>query len=885
MSWSDHILDFVDRGDTLGAIETATAYHLGTAEGNQDGLPVDPPSRKRMTGQRLQELMTASVRHAFSPDRFKDGTHRTKDNRGVDRTDLFRGLVPICVHGCIALGSFDFIFEELFESYDENGIARIFLEELEPFLLDDHITSIPPWITQRLIALHEEHDEFGKAEALVWHLDPMSLDINQAIRLCKQRKLWDALIYVYTRALKDYVSPIVELLGLVREVQRLRISTARHGLDAEAEAKLEDLAPNAYKIFPYIAATLSGQAFPSQKALPAAEASSAKAEIYAFLFDGRSRLWPSGPEGKLVLTAEEEGGLEPTYPYLRLLLRFDPEALLHTLDIAFEDSYLNDDNQGMGRLVIVKILLEMLANPHLSSADATFIRIFIARNVPKYPQFIRIPPSSLHNVLIGLAVDPDPDTREDRQLAAECLLSSYTPHEGDKLLQTFEEAGFYRILRHWRWQEKQWVPLVKTYFDDPEITTTRMFSNLNEVLGAARNKTQLPTEVVQVILDALPQLLEKDVVQTALMMDKYLSNDHHEALKALKSTPTLQFRYLRSLLQPQLSEMDGTGARLTKRPSKKVDETSKQLFFSLLCRFDPAGVAGALETLPTDTTDWTRVVPVLKENRVHDAVLWALDVQGKDGEVFDALAGAYESEARELSRLLNEDTASGDGVNAGEPHGNFEDVIERLQRTGSMGIRLCEKASLAPSDGVSPQWRWLQLLRSQVYAIQAVFTGAEAGERSPSDLLVVKKLRALVHESLNSLLLHASSQRISFPRLFKELVTSTAEHDSITSPNSKALYAEFRLILTGMLETYRHDGELLKTTNALISRDLFDTIENWTRMRASGWRASLPACGKCGESLLNAKVELPAEGDDECASAPTLRVHGSGQIYHVQCVS
>ena len=829
--------------------------------------------------------MAASVRYAFSPDRFKDDTHRTKDNRGVDRTDLFRGLLPICVHGCVALGSFDFIFEELFESYDENGIARIFLEELEPFLLDGHITSIPPWITQRLITLHEEHEEFDKAEALVWHLDPMSLDINQAIRLCKKRKLWDALIYVYTRALKDYISPIVELLGLVREVQKLRILTARHGLGAEAEARLEDLAPNAYKIFPYLAATLSGQAFPSQNALPAAEASSAKADIYPFLFDGRSRLWPSGPEGKLVLTAEEEGGVEPTYPYLRLLLRFDPESLLHTLDIAFEDSYLNDDNQGMGRLVIIKILLEMLATPHLSSADATFIRIFIARNVPKYPQFIQMPPSSLHSVLVGLAMDTDPDTREDRQLAAEYLLSSYTPHEGDKLLQTFEEAGFYRILRHWRWQEKQWVPLVKTYFDDPEITTVNMFSSLNEVLAAARNKTQLPVEVVQVVLDAIPQLLEIDVVQTALMMDKYLANEHHEALKALESTPTLQFRYLRSLLQPQLVEMDGTGARLTKRPSKKVDETSKQLFFSLLCRFDPAGVASALETLPTDTTDWTRVVPVLKENRVYDAVLWALDMQGKDEEVFDALTEAYESEASELSRLLDEDLAFGDGINEGEARGKLEDVIERLQRTGRMGVQLCEKVNSTPNKGVSPQSKWLQLLRSQVDAIQTVFAGIKDGEMAPSVSLVVKQLRTSVHESLNSLLLHASSQHISFPRLFKELVTSTAQQDLITPSNTKALYAEFRLILTGMLETYRHDGELLRTTNALISRDLFDTIEDWTRRRASGWRASLPSCGRCGESLLNAKVDLPPVGDEECASALDLRVHGSGQVYHVRCVS
>ena len=296
-------------------------------------------------------------------------------------------------------------------------------------------------------------------------------------------------------------------------------------------------------------------------------------------------------------------------------------------------------------------------------------------------------------------------------------------------------------------------------------------------------------------------------------------------------------------------------------------------------------MAGALETLPTDTTNWTRVVPVLKENHVYDAVLWALDVQGKDGEVFDSLAEAYEDEATELSRLLNEDTGSCGGVDESEPHENIETVIERLQRAGRMGIRLCEKASLAPSESVSPQSKWLQLLRSQVYAIQTVFAGVESSERASSVFPVVKQLRTLVHESLNSLLLHASSQHISFPLLFKELLTSTTEHGSMTPSNSKALYAEFQLILTGMLETYRHDGELLKTTNALISRDLFDTIDDWTRKRASGWRASLPVCGKCGESLLNAKVDLPAVEDGEGMSTPALRIHGSGQVYHVRCVS
>jgi hypothetical protein len=60
-----------------------------------------------------------------------------------------------------------------------------------------------------------------------------------------------------------------------------------------------------------------------------------------------------------------------------------------------------------------------------------------------YPHFIQISPSTLHDILISLAEYPGESTREDRQLAAEYLLSVYTPHEGQRMQWIFKEAGFY----------------------------------------------------------------------------------------------------------------------------------------------------------------------------------------------------------------------------------------------------------------------------------------------------------------------------------------------------------------------------------------------------------------------------------------------------------
>ncbi|KAL1693522.1 hypothetical protein GGG16DRAFT_110960 [Schizophyllum commune] len=48
-------------------------------------------------------------------------------------------LVRACARACIGLDDFDFIFEDLFGHYDDAGIRRIFLRELEPFLLEGEI--------------------------------------------------------------------------------------------------------------------------------------------------------------------------------------------------------------------------------------------------------------------------------------------------------------------------------------------------------------------------------------------------------------------------------------------------------------------------------------------------------------------------------------------------------------------------------------------------------------------------------------------------------------------------------------------------------------------------------------------------------------------------
>lgn len=869
------------------------------------GLPDDPVALRILVGQRIRDLMTASARYAFAEDRMSDSTHVTPDGRGVDRTSLFEGLTTVCVKACVALNDFEFLFEDLFEYYQNAGIAPIFLNQLEPHVLDGTIRSIPPRVTQCLIAMHDDQGDLDKAERVIWHIDPDCLDINQAITLCRKNDLYDALIYVYTRSLRDFVAPLVDLLGLIRQIQqhrrarRLHLSSSDNASSTASTQSLENKTPDAYKIYTYLADILSGLTYPSQMPMPPDEALQAKNDIYDFLFLGRSYVWAVGDSRKLILTSDEEGGVEPTFPYVRLLLRFDAEAFLHAMDMAFEDAYFNDERPGVSRLMVVRILLEILSSPGLSPTDLTMLNIFIARNVPKYPQSIHvyIPPSTLHGVLVDLAADTDQSTREDRQLAAEYLLSVYIPHDSEHIVALFEDAGFYRILRSWYRQEHKWGPLILTYLRDPDVDPAEVFESLDEVLTTASrtHNGTLPEDVLAAIMDAIPQLLDTGVAETAFLIDKHAGSSHSHVLESMGDASShRQFAYLRCLVEPGTLSDEVYWVEPSIRrppPSRKLDRDSKELYVRLLCKYDSAGVIRCLSSLDNGYLEWDKVISICEHNGVNEAVVWSLDKHGNATGAFDKLKEVGMRLSSQLGEHLVSEHSSPENAL------KIQGLIDELKALGGIGLRLCcEHSDAGVLANSAVEDMWFSLLSSQIDAVQAVsgFCTSDAGDDDPvamQEHRILGSLRTLVQETFTSLMAIGSSSALSFPRLFKRLVDSA----SSSRPSSRSSYSEFRLILTGMLESYRGEGDLLLITNRLVERDLFTTVEDLARRRLHGSRIRNAFCSTCksslqGHQLLKSTHATSIRDDVMSKEISGVAVEGwviqlaSGLAYHRNCL-
>lgn len=872
-------MSFVQDGDFLNAIELARSYYVGEAPGNKNGLPDDIDLRKELVGGKMRDLLVASARYAFSEDRMTDGTHASLDGRGVDRTPLFEGLVAVACRACVALDDLEFLFEDLFQHYDDTGITKIYLQQLEPFILSNEIRFVPPRVTQRLVALHEEEGRPNYAERIIWHIDPACLDINQAINLCQRYDLYDALIYIYTQALHDYVAPIVELLGLIRKVRRYRkYQGSAHAGDIETrnDAVMEPVIMNACKVYPYLSNTLSGISYPSEQPLTADETSRAKEDIYKFIFSGRSDVWPTGEGGELVLTSDESGGVEPTYPYTRQLLRFDAELFLHSLDIAFED--LGDDTQRSRRLAIIGILLEIISSGDLQPSDVTFVNIFVARNVSKYEHYLSIAPSTLHRILVGLAEDPDPSTREDRQLAAEHLLSVYTPRDSGLIIDLFTTAGFYRILQTRLRREKQWVPLLSAYLADPDIHSLELFHNVDGILAESTGTGQgsLPPELLDIISSALPRLLRANLTNTAILVDKYTPDLHELALQNLdEDADRHRFLYLRHLLgPPNQDDNDENIEHLASGPSYRLPSRLRQLYVSLQCRYHPEQLIDVLRYLPLDFLDWEYVQGTCEANEVYYAIVWATNRQGDPKK---ALKQAARYQKRLTLKMVQDLALASRNTN------DIRHDIQSLQSIAQTGISICLEHSHNTSENdVSLEDIWFQLLSSQINCVQVL-----SGYRSDSEGVmdnnnvqehVLTILRALVQTTFTSFVSISASRAVSFPHLFKRLVNSA-------STPTGTQYTEFRIILTGMLESYRSDGDMLVITKHLVDRDLFEAVSDVARERARGWAPNGVVCTFCQNPLRKqpqSDYSNPNTWDQN--SVHEVIVSRTGSLYHSRCL-
>ena len=864
-NWADRLLALMEEGNFIGAIQLATSYYKGEGDKVTVALPEDDTSRHKLVQEKLSEMMSASLKYAF-------GKNKDAKPGRAEQVQL-EELATACIAACVSMDDMDFLFEDAYAWYQDSDSESIFLETLETHILDGEIEVMPPSVIKDLVHHYASKGLEKRLESMICQLDPRMMDIDQITSLCKKNNLYDALLYVWNQALEDYTSLLTNLLDL----------TEHSGtFSADVDPSRLQLA-NASKIFPYLSYILTSRIYPTGNEMPEDKATMAKANIYHFFFSGRGDGRP-----------DATNSTETSFANLRRILDFDAPSFLSMLNEAFEDSFLNGshgqitdaptqrmtESQKFGLSVnrqwIVSILLEVMTPPKYEPEDTVYLNMFIARNLPKFPQFILFPGHVLQRVLVGLCQFPVEDVAEDCQLSVEYLLSMYQPPDLPSLIPLLWEARFYRVLKSIYKTDKQYAKLLQTCFEDYE-NRDAVFECIGDCLSPSTKPDEKQIHDVRgVIIEHAHDLVTTDITKAASTIVEYVPDLHGIMLEALQEDEAGQFQYLQTVLEPSKQSSEESKKPLPDAKNRGFIEQ----YVRLLCNYDRHHVSEYVEHLSTGDLRLEEVLPTLEQSGAIDAAVVLMAREGKVREAIHRLTEHLHTLEAALLGLLN---GVSDSPDLGSTVETANDLISSVQKFARVGVWLCrgQTKSAQQSKGrvqlakraksvdnalSADETLWLDLVDAVVDVTKTVSEALEPSTQdtdaskeeqlrlNPSSTLfdpskLITDMRTVVQETFTALLATTSAPHtidadrtdVSFLQIFRAFLSRA----SLSSPSLSNL----RAVLGAIFSAYSYEESLLAIANRLLDKDLFVHVTEADQLRRRGWRPLGQVCEGCARRV------------------------------------
>ncbi|MCJ1310952.1 Vacuolar protein sorting-associated protein 8 [Agyrium rufum] len=851
-NWADRLIALMEQGDFIKAIHLATSYYAGLTDKATIGLPIDDAERHSLVREKLTDMMSASLRLAFGRNP-EAHTSRLSDAQLSE-------LAEACIAACFSLDDLDFLFEDLYAWYSEASVQSILLELFEPKINEGLISTLPPTVVKDLIDYFMAHGWKVRLEDLLCRLDPTTMDIDQVTTLCRKHELYDAVLYVWAQALHDYTTIPNELIG-----SAIKQGTNKNEFDPLVKA------------FAFLSFVLTGRTYPTGGAMEDAESEQAKGDAYHFLFSNL----PAAESRRL------GHGDGPTSNFrFEELLRLDALSFMSVLDEAFEDTYLNESHDlsggnltngasssqrqfglSLNRQYIVKMFLDVVAPPAYSPEEIVYVEMFIARNLPKFSQYILLPGNDTKRVLIDLCKYSDESNAEDCQLSVEYLLSVYHPPDLLSMIPIFEEARFFRVMKSIYRAEHQYSLLLETCFRD-EQDPDAIYECVDYCLKAGSPLTEQQKQAVHNVLGAqASQMIAIDVRKTGVSIQRYAPDLHDQFLAVLANDEYAQYQYLQAAIDPRGSEVARTPQ------SNSSNHVLVEQYVRLLCDFEPQYVRAFVERLTPGNLQLEKVLPTLDTSGIVDAAVILLAREGQVTEANQRIISYLKTLEATFLGLVNGASNTPDPTNTQEA---ADSLLESIDKYARIGIWLCrsqakplsnnkrgKRGKKADQDRLSnEELIWLNLIDAVVLVTrditaalesnQATMNGDVPDSRSPfsEPSKYMATLRSLVQDTFTALLNVTSTQQLggqssdselSFLRILRAFLNRASR----SSPSLSNL----RSVLAIVFSAYSYEESLLDLANRLLDKDLFVQVEEVASMRQRGWRPLGQACEMCDQRI------------------------------------
>ncbi|GAB1606858.1 vacuolar protein sorting-associated protein 8 homolog isoform X3 [Argonauta hians] len=789
-SWMERIEVLVKQNKYRSALCLSLSFYDGRAKAVV-GLIGSSKKRKSIVKDLMLNLLFEFVDLSmtqFCPEKGKIETLE----------DYYQGIVPVCVDYCLCLECVEILFGRIYDRFRMDVIAKdTFLECLEPYILDDKLSVIPPTVMKDFVEHYETKGMLESVEACIVHLEVTTLDIHHIVHLCWNHGLYDAILYVYNKGMKDYTTPLEELLVVLEAA----INTGKQLTDDQI--KLGN------KLLVYISYCLAGRGYPlgdiAEEFIP---------EVKEEVFKCVSCLHRNNSKDN-----------EPAYPHLRTLLQFDTIEFLNVLALAFEEPEFNTDEGIQKRQRVIDILLQvMVENVGFNPSQIGTLFTFLARQMARHENTILVNRVLFEQVLEFLSNPDEASRHEERQQALMELLmvGGLDIFSDQRLLQLAENAKFYRVCEFVYEKNYLYDKILVCHLKD-YARRHMVFPYIDGILHGDGYSEAEKESVRVAALENLIDLVNIDCKKAAEVVIFSLSCNLNDVVDQLRTKPKILYEFLQGVLsykESLSSNNSGGGGGVSDKPHPvTIDPIIYELYIDLQCQFHSNNVYNFIKNV-----DGYRLEETLKIVNKYDIPCASAHILEKMGDVI----GAFQIMLETLNKRVRTFTEAVLSKKLTRAESTIQ--LQEMQASLLVVIQLCQRNS-GKMDEESREAMWFPLLESMM-----------APQRKLKDLEdreIITDIQELTHHILNSMMGY-----IALPSILQKIMQDPAYNTG--------KFGEVKELILGMLETYNYEETLMKTCKNLLHHDLHLHLKRLRCEAVRGFMPSSPSCSLCSKMLSHA---------------------------------
>ncbi len=795
-SWNDRVRSLIEGKKFLLAL--ATCYETFQLKGKGYlGISADPEKVRVGAAGKIEEILAKMLEHIL----------HNKESTLHDR----RMLASVCIRYCQAIGKEQLLFDVIFPMFKKakDGNGGIFLELLEPFVLQNRLTTMNGSTLDAFARHYYRLGRLQRVEQCLMRMDVKLLDFDQVARLCREHKLASALVYLYNTGRDDYMTPLDFLFE----------SIASENKSGTARVRATGL-----RILLYISLALQGQRFPTG-VIPLNRQTKVKQDILGYLFDGK---------------------LER----IKTLISFDAAETFRILSVAMEDRTLADLHAGF-----VDQLQKLMVDPKLkpwkawreqkstfpfTATQLTGFFVFLARTIAAGN--VTVTSNTFQLMLSHLVLDDDSNTRAERQQAILLIIRSTPSSQFDEgqLHMLAQGAEMYEVSELFYMKQKNYRKVVQCAIDGSKHDKKHVFKVLAVLMTDVQLSDQDRETVKKTTMASLEQLIEVDAeAASMIIMEHFAGDEYTKTVHELDQHPRLQYKLLRGIVNHHVTGEGGARWEQILQDFQMGQELT-ETYIRLLCEFDPSEVCQYLMKVQDYRHDVC--LELVKRHKIEDAAMYLLERTGDLKGAMGSILKALETRIAEMKKAYSSLTKVDQGLTMPEEKA----VLDIL----NVAVGLCQRNSNKEKKDANSQL-WFMVLDRMVIPAEKTRPVATTRARqttkmerpttaAPSFDAPAAKLK----QTFNFLMREVLRQMMTY-------VALPAILDKIVRDHAKSEFAEFKDVIYNMLETFHYESSILGLANHVLERDMFDATSALRKRRARPYVAHESRCPTCQQSFVD----------------------------------